>query len=481
MKIRNGWSGKEGHIFGAIPSFSILKMGVIAGIFLVCLAMGYLVPGLMKGSTRSILVLLVAAGIPLAVLFIQKPALGLILFIPVSFLVPFSIGTGSASSVNLTMILIILLTGVWMVDVFVLKRRKVEILQPTHLDLLLFMAYAGLSFWFGQVRWYPVDSAPLRAQLGGLGIFLLSGLAYFITALLIDDLRTLKWMVFSFLGLGAVSLASRVFPMFSVLGRFFQEGTSGSLFWIWLVSLSLGQAICNQGLPRFWRICLYVLPIGALVFNLSPSQAGWTSGWLPALLAFTVILFIAKPRWRPYIVVAGFLGGIFEARALNGLVFAGDNTYSLSTRTAAWQILGEIIQVNPIFGLGFANYYWYAPLFPIMGWMVQFNSHNNYVDIVAETGIVGLVILAWFLWQIWRLGWKMQARTLEGFSRGVVIGALGGLIGSLAAGMLGDWFLPFVYNIGFTGFRSSVLGWLFLGSLVAIYRHDHSLSLPDKV
>jgi hypothetical protein len=34
--------------------------------------------------------------------------------------------------------------------------------------------------------------------------------------------------------------------------------------------------------------------------------------------------------------------------------------------------------------------------------------------------------------------------------------------------MLGDWVLPFVYNVGFGGFRASVLGWLFMGGLVAL-------------
>lgn len=47
-------------------------------------------------------------------------------------------------------------------------------------------------------------------------------------------------------------------------------------------------------------------------------------------------------------------------------------------------------------------------------------------------------------------------------------GCLGGLAGTLWAGVHGDWFIPFVYNIGLTGFRASMLGWFFLGGLVAI-------------
>jgi hypothetical protein len=33
---------------------------------------------------------------------------------------------------------------------------------------------------------------------------------------------------------------------------------------------------------------------------------------------------------------------------------------------------------------------------------------------------------------------------------------------------LADWVLPFFYNIGLTGFRTSMLAWLFLGGLVSL-------------
>jgi len=38
----------------------------------------------------------------------------------------------------------------------------------------------------------------------------------------------------------------------------------------------------------------------------------------------------------------------------------------------------------------------------------------------------------------------------------------------VVAGMMGDWVLPFFYNVGLSGFRSSMLGWLFLGGLVSL-------------
>jgi O-antigen ligase len=134
----------------------------------------------------------------------------------------------------------------------------------------------------------------------------------------------------------------------------------------------------------------------------------------------------------------------------------------------AWVIMAQIIKANPVFGLGFSNYYWITPLFSILGWNVQFNSHNNYIDVLAQTGLVGLAFFAWFIFEVGRLAYRLRVRTPEGFARAYVYGALGGLVGTIVAGMLGDWVLPFVYNIGLDGFRMSVLAWIFLGGLVVL-------------
>ena len=66
------------------------------------------------------------------------------------------------------------------------------------------------------------------------------------------------------------------------------------------------------------------------------------------------------------------------------------------------------------------------------------------------------------------LGWRLREQAPAGFAQAYVYGALGGLAGMVMAGMLGDWVLPFFYNVGLNGFRNSMLGWLFLGGLVSL-------------
>ena len=127
-----------------------------------------------------------------------------------------------------------------------------------------------------------------------------------------------------------------------------------------------------------------------------------------------------------------------------------------------------ISQASPLFGLGFANYYWYTPLFPIRGWRVSFNSHSQYVDLFAQVGLLGLICFLWIFFEVGRLGLIIKDRVSDEFARSYVSGVLGGVVGTLVAAFLVDWVLPFTYNIGLSGFRASILPWIFFGGLISI-------------
>jgi O-antigen ligase len=177
---------------------------------------------------------------------------------------------------------------------------------------------------------------------------------------------------------------------------------------------------------------------------------------------------VVKPKWVVLGVAVAGLGLLLQPQVAQELFMGGDNEYSLMTRLEAWGILWEIIKLNPILGVGPANYYFYTPLFNILGYSVSFNSHNNYVDIVAQTGLAGLACFLWFAWELGWIIWRLRNQMPDGFPRAYVYGALGGFVATLASGMLGDWVLPFVYNVGLEGFRASGLAWMFLGAVIAL-------------
>ena len=413
----------------------------------------------MASQRQLILVLFLPLSVGLVLTFLRWPPLGIIITSLAGMVVPFS----GPSGLTVTMVLVALLLGLWLLDMVVRQRQIRLVPSRTVWPLLSFLIIAFLSLGVGQLNWLPFAlHAPLGAQLGGLSIIVLSAGTFLLVANQVHDLDWLRTITWAFLAIGALSVVVRsVLPALGLPTReLFQQ--VGPVFYIWLVAMALSQAIFNGDLHLRWRLVLGGLVLVTL-YVLFILKFGDKSGWLSAFVCIAVIIGLRSWRAGLALVPIAALSALYMWKGL-----VSTDEYSISTRFDAWLIMAEIIKVNPVLGLGFANYYWYTPLFPIRGYAVNFNSHNNYVDIVAQTGLVGLVCFLLFLWELGRLGWRLREHVPAGFAQAYVYGALGGLAGIVVAGMLGDWVLPFFYNVGLNGFRSSMLGWLFLGGLVSL-------------
>jgi hypothetical protein len=234
------------------------------------------------------------------------------------------------------------------------------------------------------------------------------------------------------------------------------------MFWTWLIALSVGQLVYNRELKTYIKGFLLIVIL--TTFYVAIVQAyDWKSGWLPPLAVVAVILGLRHPR----LVILAIPIALIVAGYLTTELIASDE-YSWGTRVDAWIIVLEISRANPLFGLGFSNYYWYTPLFPIRGWRVSFNSHSQYVDLIAQVGLLGFICFLWVFFEVGRLGWGLKDHLQDGFARSYTYSVLAGIVGTLVAAFLVDWVLPFVYNIGYNGFRASILPWIFCGGLISI-------------
>jgi len=437
----------------------LMRLVVIAGVLLASLYFGR------RPSTRFILLPL--AGI-VVLTFLRWPFVGLVALLTGALLIPFSLATGTQTDLNIVILLLPVLIGLWFLDMLVIQRSITLRPMRVVLPLLLLCLVALLAFLMGQLPWFDaIPKAPLRAQLGGLVLFWLSAGAFLLVAHQIRDLRWLEWLTWIFIALGGLYILGRLIPVYgSAITNLFPHGATGSLFWIWLVALSLSQAIFNKKIDHRLRVLLVLLVIGAFYVSFFQTRA-WASGWLPPLIAILSLLILWKPRLG---IVASLICVVFSLLNYQNLIanVLSLEEYSYITRLAAWEIVIDLIKVNPILGLGPANYYFYTPLYSLMGYFVSFNSHNQYIDLIAQIGLIGFACFLWFIWQVGKLGLSLRKTASEGFPRAYVYAALGGLAGTLAAGMLGDWIIPFVYNIGLAGFRASIFGWIFLGGLIAL-------------
>jgi O-antigen ligase len=408
-------------------------------------------------------------GVAGLVILYRQPASGLLALVVASLAVPLQLGTGTKTELNISVLLVLALTGLWVLEMLVRRKLLLVWARPI-LPLFLLIVVATVAFVAGLEPWIVfAETASVAAQLGGLGVFVLSAAAFLLAAHRIPDLRWLERLTWVFLVAASLCIfIDTVAPLVGIRTKLLQSGAPGSLLFLWLVVLALGQALFNRDLALPWR--LTAAGMVPLVFYVTLVRESWASGWVPALVGGVVVVVFGLPRLGIPFLLTGALVSLLKFDTVMARLMSGGNDYSLNTRLEAWRILLDIVKVNPLLGLGPANYYWYTPLFPILGFAVSFNSHNNYVDIYAQTGLLGLVCYLWFMLEVAWLGWRLRTRVAGGFARGYLFGAIGGLAGMLVAGMLGDWVIPFTYNVGFKGFRATALGWMFLGGLLVLHR-----------
>lgn len=331
------------------------------------------------------------------------------------------------------------------------------------------MATAIIAFAAGQYPWFPVPSAPMRAQVGGLLMFLLSAGLFLAVGHEVRSVALLQRLTWLFIALGGIVALLQFLPepWLLRLDPVIHSETVGSAFWIWLVAMSWSQALCNRAL--LWPVRTAALAVGLLALVRGFVAFDWVSGWLPPLVALGTIVALRFPRIAIGSALLGIAPALMASQPAMAQILQGES-YSWASRLEAWRIVWRMIENNPLIGFGPANYNHYAVLFPIWGWWVRFNSHNQYLDLLLQTGLIGLLAFCWFAFEALRLGLRLRPRLPEGFAPAYVVGALGGLAGMLVSGMLADWIIPFTYNIGLKGFRSSLLCWFFLGGLLSLRR-----------
>ena len=450
---------------------------LVAGVLLAAAYMG-------RHPSPSWLALL-AAGIGV-VLLVARPTLGLPALVLASLIVPLEIGTGTDVKLNLATLLIPALTVIWVLDAA--RRRQVHIAYSrTNLPLLLFLAAGLLSLLIGRATWnpmVPVEENFLFVQLAQWAIFAFSALAFWLAGNLIQDMRWLWRLTALFLLVGGGLAILLVLPgVGGLASRFTTIAFIRAPFWVLLTAVAAGQLLFNRALSRPWRAFL-LLVLGASLYYAFVAQQEAASNWVGLAAVLGTLFWLRLPRLRwPTIIVLIILLALGVLAPSIYQFAGGDAEWTLSggSRLVLSQRVIEVTMRNPVTGLGPAAYRPYADMRPLSYqsayWVTpRINSHNNYVDLFAHGGILGLLLFFWFAWEIARLGLALRKRYTHDFAAGYINGMLAAGAGALIIMALADWILPFVYNIGFPGFQASVLVWLFMGGLVAI---EHGAFPPD--
>ena len=105
---------------------------------------------------------------------------------------------------------------------------------------------------------------------------------------------------------------------------------------------------------------------------------------------------------------------------------------SADERVQLWTDAMDLISTNPVLGTGYATYMY-------MGRVGQLrDTHNIYVKILVETGIVGMVLFLWLLAKMSTVAIRLFRSAKDSFSSGLALGLLSLLACLFVANLFGD-------------------------------------------
>jgi len=201
------------------------------------------------------------------------------------------------------------------------------------------------------------------------------------------------------------------------------------------IAIPLGLLFAGA-IPRDKRL-IYLTAIGlmGIALILSGSRGG-----LVSLLAMVgLILFLTNnSRGSSRIALKIGLAVFMLAVVVGGSILIGGES-SLTrfaetavssdittNRTHIWNVTLEVIKNHFPFGAGIGSFAAaYTPYDTMNGIERVEQAHNDYLQILADAGIIGLILAGFFIYKLFRTGLG-SVKTENLFRRGVAIGALAG-------------------------------------------------------
>lgn len=422
-------------------------------------------------SPALLLLLLGGAG---ASVLTKRPDAGYVVLVFAAYSVPLEVGLGNAFAISAVHLLLPALALFWSLGHAGASDAPL-VTSGTFRPLGVFLIAATVSWLYGNVTWdprFPRQPDLLAIQAAQWTIYALSILAYLLASQ--QSHRAVRWTTFAFLGMGVFALIDRYGGSLKVIGSLLTASaaqTNGTFF-VWMTALAAGQALFNQDLPRPWRRALSVVALSVPLLGLWQNTS-WASSWLPALVVLGILLLLRSPTLGITLIGLTVVGLLLSPGSLPWRSVWESERSSVIGRSILWRAVVQLGLRQPVFGLGLTTYHQYHRFIPLLTergrWHEpNISSHNLYIDLFAQLGVVGLGLFMWAVTEIGLLAWRLRREVRSGFDRAYVSSALAGLLGMLVASSIVEWLLPFAYNAGLRSLRFGVFSWVFLGYLVVI-------------
>ncbi len=340
---------------------------------------------------------------------------------------------------------------------------------PMSRALVVLMAAMLWSLIWRQVPEYEDDGTPAgRLNLVSTAMVIL--MAHAVAAAIADaHVRTVARVaaLASMLVLGGA-----IFNIDETLGR--SAGSFGDPnAWAGVVMLACHFAFGVLSGERLGRVAtLVVVPGVFAVYAAALFQSGSRGGLIAAIVLSPLTLWLLRGHWR------GLLLGVLAAGLLAPAVTA-DPQFLTTRFSALWepelhssqhtgvdsiegrwffQVLAwEQFLENPWMGIGLGGFKTVsADYFPLFGGR---DAHNTYMQVLCEQGLLGISVLAAWLWSVVNMVWKTVRDP-----------AAPAWVQSAVAGLGVGWLGFALVNTTIGELLTSAFAWFYLGLLAALVR-----------
>jgi O-antigen ligase len=169
------------------------------------------------------------------------------------------------------------------------------------------------------------------------------------------------------------------------------------------------------------------------------TQSVATAYFLRAVLAITML--------GAAMIAVAYVGGGPLSRKIDGVhsELNDETARTFALRQNIWSSTWQLIKDHPITGVGFGGF-WIAitKYHQASGEITPQQAHNDYLELVASGGLIGVAIAAWFLVEVTRRA-RQRMRNRDRLSRAVSWGATAGIL-TISIHSVGDFGLHIPIN-----------------------------------
>jgi len=422
-----------------------------------------------------------AISINLVVILFLRSKLALPLYMLIaSPSVALSLGSGILSRLYVGNLLFVLVVLIWIFQVILPERKSGQVLLERSLLIpLLFLIVIGLlSIVYS--RLFPDPNVPYQYPHSDVSITLVNisemailiGLPMFLVIVpgLVRTPRDAYGVMLSFVGVGILYALGTIFA--APLGLYSNEvilgvhrpeifgADSSALGSLILLFGSLAMAQTFYATRWKGRLIWAML---SLVFCLGVVMSFGREAWVGLFLAVLTMVGFRTRNWSVLLVLFApllllLIPGISD-------FFDPSKTYG-SDRLKIWQDAMTIWLKSPYMGIGAGNFQFFDRVY---GSDKVGIAHNQYLQMLAETGVQGLLCLIWILVVVGIKALQSFKAAKSRLGKSISLAYIGYYVSILFGGFFTGIFIPSAAAGGGTGpFVAASCRWMLFGLVLSI-------------